>query len=167
MGRGRSPTAPQTPLLCPMKATKLCHNQFRTTIPASTGHRRENYGDGRDYTFLRRRAAFALASTCAGFLQPGMTHDTSGFFKHHASAHCPMGIPHGTSDWRIRSTSARSFYIFDASTVARTSLALNAEPGRYLPVSNPLASGTRARMPRLFCSACEKTVCSGRRSSRL
>src|ERR1039458_3737529 len=33
------------------------------------------------------RAAAAFEATCAGSLQPGMTAETAGSFKHHARAH--------------------------------------------------------------------------------
>jgi hypothetical protein len=49
------------------------------------------------YTFLIKFAAAALASTWAAFLQPGMTQDTAGFFRHQASAHWPIEIPEGIS----------------------------------------------------------------------
>ncbi len=49
-----------------------------------------------------RSAAAALARTWAASLQPGITAETVGFWRHQARAHCAIGIPSGTSVARRR-----------------------------------------------------------------
>src|SRR5665213_4610701 len=86
-------------------------------------------------------AALAFDFTCSGFLQPGMSADTTGFFRHQAIAHFAIGTPGGTSSFSRRSTSAMLCINFVCSNVSRTSLVSKLTPDLYLPLNRPLASG--------------------------
>ena len=103
---------------------------------------------------------------------------TSGNHRRHrrifqtpGQRHAAISMPAGTSLLAIRSTSFNFASRFGSFHLFRTSPTAKVAPGLYLPLRNPLASGTRARTPRSkLAPAVPNTLgfpASGRRSSRL
>jgi len=115
----------------------------------------------------RRSAARAFDSTCSTVLQPGITHVTAGCCRHHARAQWAIGTPFGTSFLKFATSWKISCHSSWSCQELRTSVPANFESLLYLPLSSPLARGTRASTPR-FCRMQESKIFpSGFRWTRL